>query len=76
MLFTSNECVNIIQSLVISSMRNETGLNLGWVFCWFFGWVYPKKLAGCFWYLSGFLNPDPCVLCVGVLLVNKVEIVI
>jgi len=26
------KALNIIKSLVISSTRNETGLNLGWVF--------------------------------------------
>jgi len=39
---------NIIKSLVISSTRNKTGLNLGWVFAGFFRWVYPKKPGGFF----------------------------
>jgi len=42
-------------------MRNETGLNLGWVFlpvfCWVFRWVYPIKTWRFFGYLPGFLNP-------------------
>ena len=39
--------------LVISSMRNETRLNLGWFFCR----ACTKKTAGFFGYLPGFLNP-------------------
>jgi len=35
-------------------MRNETGLNLGWIICRFFRWVYPK-ITGCFRYLPGFM---------------------
>jgi len=48
------KALNIIKSLVISSTRNKTGSNLGWVFfAGFFRWVYPKKPG----YLPGFLNP-------------------
>ena len=35
-------------------------LNLGWVFCRVFRWVYQKKPA---LYLPGFLNPDLNTLC-------------
>jgi len=37
-------------------MRNETGLNLGWVFAVFFQWVYPKKPAGFLDIYPGFWN--------------------
>jgi len=45
---------NIIKSLVISSMRNEAGLNLGWGFS---GGFTQKKPAGFIGYLPGFLDP-------------------
>jgi len=49
------KALKIIKSY-ISSMRNETGLNLGGFFACFLG-VYPqKKPAGFFGYLPGFLN--------------------
>jgi len=32
--------LNIMKSLVISSTRNITGLNLGWVLSGFFRWVF------------------------------------
>jgi len=37
------KALNIIKSLVISSTRNKTGINLGWFFVGFFRWVYPIK---------------------------------
>ena len=47
---SSIKSLNIIKSfLVISSMRNETGLNLGWVFAGFFlGGFTPKNPPGFF----------------------------
>jgi len=30
--YNFSKALNVIKSLVISSTRNETGLNLGWVF--------------------------------------------
>ena len=52
LLLVELKALNIIKSLVISSMRNETGSNLGWVFCWGFWVVYPKNPPG-----LGFRNP-------------------
>jgi len=45
-LLVELKALNIIKSLVIRSMRNKTGLNLGWVFAGFFRWVYQKNQLG------------------------------
>ena len=48
------KALNIIKSLVISSTRNETGSNLGWVFCRFFKVGLPKKTTGFLGIYPGF----------------------
>jgi len=42
------KALNVIKSLVISSTINETGSNLGWVFCWVI--------------LGGFTQKNPAVI--------------
>ena len=61
-LLVELKALNIIKSLVISSTRNKTGSNLGWVFCRFFagflGW-FIQKTHRVFWVSTQVSEPWP-----------------